>query len=156
MKIKEPTLSVFRHPWYQGYFHVCENGDIEDIFGDDSKVCILLGDNGYINDMIIPNERVSSYKTRTEIPTYTMYVKVLELLTSADDIMMPFSRYKVINENFTKWQYQLENYDLIRKSIKKTECYKEELIAKTWHPCRHIDWCLSIDEVQEFKQDGLF
>ena len=31
--------------------------------------------------------------------------------------------------------------------------YKEDLIAKCWHPNRIVDWCLSIDDKIDFEQD---
>lgn len=31
--------------------------------------------------------------------------------------------------------------------------FKEELIARTWHPDRFFDWCLDIQELRQFQQD---
>jgi hypothetical protein len=33
-------------------------------------------------------------------------------------------------------------------ACEKLQIYKEELIQKTWHPSRLMDWCLSIDELE--------
>jgi hypothetical protein len=38
-----------------------------------------------------------------------------------------------------------------REAMKKTEIYKEELMAKTWEPERVVDWCFSYDERKEFR-----
>ena len=32
--------------------------------------------------------------------------------------------------------------------------FKEELTARTWAPCRHIEWCLDVEEQAEMLADG--
>ena len=47
---------------------------------------------------------------------------------------------------------QLEQLKQLWKSTHASKFYsmKEEFIAKTWHPDRHIDWCLDEDEKRDF------
>ena len=43
----------------------------------------------------------------------------------------------------------------ILKTMAKSKIYnlKEDLIAKTWHPTRYIEWCFDEDEKAEFQED---
>ena len=43
-----------------------------------------------------------------------------------------------------------------RKIIKDTiDPWKEELIAKSWHPSRFQEWCIDVEEQKSMKKDGL-
>jgi hypothetical protein len=44
-------------------------------------------------------------------------------------------------------EFSSENMDMAEKCLNK---YKEELMIKTWHPSRIMDWCVSIDELIDF------
>lgn len=39
------------------------------------------------------------------------------------------------------------------KATENLQLYKEELIAKTWHPSRFFDWCLDEDEKETIQED---
>ena len=43
----------------------------------------------------------------------------------------------------------------ILKTMAKSKIYnlKEDLIAKTWHPTRYLEWCFDEDEKAEFQED---
>jgi hypothetical protein len=38
------------------------------------------------------------------------------------------------------------------QTIKQTELLKEELIAKTWHPARFMDWCIDNEELKDMEE----
>lgn len=158
MKIKQPTLTVFRHPWYKnGAIYVCENGKIQDVFGNDSKICILLEDNGFIEILTIPTKIIDFYKTNQDfqIPINIFYVSILHYM-SQNVQEIPSRRYLIIYRNLIKIKNDLENYKNLCKGVENTQIYKQELIAKTWHPSRHIEWCLSIQEIRDLIDDGLY
>lgn len=46
-------------------------------------------------------------------------------------------------------------YKIKKRVHARLQAYKEELIAKTWHPKRVVDWCLDSDEKYELTQDGI-
>jgi len=39
------------------------------------------------------------------------------------------------------------------RSEKRLKIYEEELIIKTWHPTRLMDWCLDIEEKNDFAEE---
>jgi len=52
---------------------------------------------------------------------------------------------------------QHEHWGKYKKYIKERKYhFKEELVAKTWHPTRFHDWCLDTDEQKEYIQDGIY
>lgn len=155
MQIKEPYVKVYRHPWYNGYVHICENSDLQDIFGRASKLCISIGDNNFTHLRIIPNDLIIHYEKQCMIPTKTIYVKILQLMIT-ENFVISSIRYTILEKSMNKWRKEIENYDKLLMAMNRTNCYKEELISKTWVPSRHINWCLSIDEQTELKEDLLF
>ena len=42
-----------------------------------------------------------------------------------------------------------KNYQQIQFKRKQLKTYGQELIEKTWHPLRFIDWCLDLDSQKE-------
>ena len=52
-----------------------------------------------------------------------------------------------ITNNYLKWRHQ-KALDFFSS---KTGIIYEELIRKTWHPSRVVDWCWDIEEVKWFK-----
>ena len=38
--------------------------------------------------------------------------------------------------------------------IQRTQLVKEELIQATWHPSRHIDWCLDYEEALDLRESS--
>jgi len=47
----------------------------------------------------------------------------------------------------------IENVYIMYKVRKRVESYKQELMAKTWHPTRFMNWCLDQDEKHEVIED---
>lgn len=60
------------------------------------------------------------------------------------------------------YEIELDMYDVIQliRTYKQTraqerlEKYEEELIMKTWHPQRLMDWCLDIEEKNDFAEEN--
>ncbi len=46
------------------------------------------------------------------------------------------------------WKDFIYDYEIIEKQI---ELYRNDLIAKTWHPDRFREWCLSFDELNDLN-----
>lgn len=65
--------------------------------------------------------------------------------------------YYIILENIKVNRYTLEEVISLITSYKQIRCqnrvnvYDEELIMKTWHPTRLMDWCLDIEEINDFE-----
>lgn len=65
--------------------------------------------------------------------------------------------YYIILENVKVGRYTLEDIKSLIRSYKQIRCqnrlnvYEEELIIKTWHPSRLMDWCLDIEEKNDFE-----
>jgi hypothetical protein len=38
------------------------------------------------------------------------------------------------------------------RAQERLKMYEEELIMKTWHPNRLMDWCLDIEEKNDFAE----
>lgn len=66
--------------------------------------------------------------------------------------------YYIILENIKVNRYKLEDIISLITSYKRVRCqnrlkvYEEELIMKTWHPNRLMDWCLDIEEKNDFEK----
>jgi len=64
--------------------------------------------------------------------------------------------YYSILQNKEKSNYTLNDVISVINAYKQIRCqnrlkvYEEELIMKTWHPDRLMDWCLDIDEKMDF------
>ena len=56
------------------------------------------------------------------------------------------------DNNITKNEFK-KDYEIELKKL-RFENYHEELIQKTWHPCRFQEWCL--DEEEKKKIISLF
>ena len=65
--------------------------------------------------------------------------------------------YYIILENIKINRYTLEDVISLIRSYKQIRCqnrlniYEEELIIKTWHPNRLMEWCLDIEEKNDFE-----
>lgn len=53
-----------------------------------------------------------------------------------------------------RWKVYVENCRLRKRTIKRTEAVKQELIAAAWHPRRMVAWCLDTEEREELGAIG--
>lgn len=66
--------------------------------------------------------------------------------------------YYIILENIKVNRYTIEEIISLITSYKqircqhRLKCYEEELIMKTWHPTRLMNWCLDIEEKNDFRE----
>ena len=54
---------------------------------------------------------------------------------------------KVLPEKFWPVLDELDAEQSLKRTVRRTSLLKEELMKITWHPARHIQWCLAHDDV---------
>jgi hypothetical protein len=58
------------------------------------------------------------------------------------------------NQDQIDWDYFTANPNIFELDhdffFRRMNILREELMAKTWHPNRFMNWCLSVEELQDF------
>jgi hypothetical protein len=60
-----------------------------------------------------------------------------------------YYKYQIDTQNLIMSKLLELNEEMFNLSKQKMDIYKEELIQKSWHPSRLINWCIDYDEYNE-------
>ena len=106
-----------------------------------------------VNDITTPMSRV--------FDAYAEYLNTGHFDESLNSEDLHFNTihliYYIILENIMVGRYTKCEVVSLITSYKQIRCqhrlhiYEEELIMKTWHPSRLMDWCFDIEEKDEFE-----
>jgi hypothetical protein len=80
--------------------------------------------------------------------TKAKHLKIKKYLCTLDD------KYEIIDDKFViLTDEKLELKRNKKRCINRLKIIKEELLLKSWHPTRFIEWCLDITELFEHQFD---
>lgn len=101
----------------------------------------------------LPGVFSNSCRIKIIYSNFNEYLRFYELLYDT----IKYSKLKIFisNKYLNSLNHFLQKLDNERKKNIQImiNAYKEDLIAKCWHPNRIVDWCLSIDDKIDFEQD---
>ena len=112
----------------------------------------------YYTKIITRINNYCNFTTWTEYNLLYNLMNYIETLEDKDDSVICLIYYE-INENIKHGKCSMndviqliQTYDQLRTQ-ERVKKYEEEFIMKTWHPTRLMDWCLDIEEKNDFVED---
>lgn len=60
-----------------------------------------------------------------------------------------------MDKAFKRIPDMLNSFRVVLFVVNNTHTYREELMAKAWHPSRMVDWCLDTEEAAVFRNKSL-
>lgn len=108
-------------------------------------------------------KNINRYENFTEYTEYDLLYNLMYCIENKNtDMSIIYMIYFQILENINYYGINITMNDVIElircyektRTQERLRIYEEELIMKTWHPQRLIDWCLDIEEKSNFVEDN--
>lgn len=140
---------------YKLYDYLYPTGDINIL------PCIFISLKNmfnYIRDDIIMSKQNNSYFTTWDeydlLSTLEYYINISpgENEVEYKNDLIGSSMYYTIMNDISNNKYTIKEFNMIidiynkKRNNERLKIYEEELIVKTWHPNRLINWCLDVDD----------
>lgn len=114
--------------------------------------------SGYSHSIASAINNYCNFTTWTEYDLLYNLIDYIETLEDKDDSIISLIYYE-ITENIKDGKCSMndviqliQTYDQMRTQ-ERLKKYEEEFIMKSWHPTRLMDWCLDIEEINDFAED---
>lgn len=109
------------------------------------------------DDVLISNQNNSYFTTWDEYDLLSTIEYYINISPDENDIEYEYdligsSMYYSIIHDISNNKYSINEFTMIldkynkKRTIERVKIYEEELIVKTWHPNRLVNWCLDIDD----------